>query len=421
VAAAFPLAENFADDDGNNWKERLVGDADPMNAGEGFVVRPHSSYTDGNTTYDLTYDEGTLNNGDITFPVVFNTTKNDSPNFLGNPYPSAISADDFINGNAMVDELYFWEHLTPPSPGLPGAYAMNFSMEDLSMYNLSGGIAAASDPSGIDTALNGFIATAQGFAIKANAAGTATFTNAMRRLSNNNTLRRPDTPKNRLWLTLENDEYELQNSTLIGFFEETTEGLDIGYDSRRLATTLSIFSETSTGEEFGIQARETFDPSIKIPVGFSSLLDIETRYRISLSNIEGDVLPNEKVFLYDNMLGLLTELTQQPYEFVAVKGTYKSRFTLVFEEESLAVAANTFEEVRLFPNPGQEKIIISAAGKQSIIGIKIYDLSGRMVMENDYTDLGSLRTVDISRLDSASYLIVVKGASGTQTLSFIKE
>jgi len=117
VATMFPLAENFMDDNKDNW---TCYNAGPIHVGEGYVVRPQSGYLDGNTTYDLVYDEGTLNNGDIPFNVVFNNDKNDSPNFLGNPYPSAINADDFIRTNSMIDEVYFWEHLTKPSNSLPG-------------------------------------------------------------------------------------------------------------------------------------------------------------------------------------------------------------------------------------------------------------------------------------------------------------
>ncbi|HAV54218.1 MAG TPA: hypothetical protein DCX41_04700, partial [Aequorivita sp.] len=92
-------------------------------------------------------------------------SRNSSPNVLANPYPSAIRAVDFINANSMVNEVYFWNPNTPPSSSLPGAYSMNFSMEDISMYNLSGGTYAPSDPT--QTPPSGYISTGQGFGIKA--------------------------------------------------------------------------------------------------------------------------------------------------------------------------------------------------------------------------------------------------------------
>ncbi len=181
VAAAFPGAENFADDNYDNWI--AYNNAGTIDPGEGYLVRPQAGYGQPGGVFNYTYDDGTLNNGIVNFTVLYNTpgtapeNKNASPNVLANPFPSAIFADDFIGANAMIDEVYFWEHLTPPSPGLPGAGSMNFSMEDISMYNLSGGVPAASDP-GTTTTPNGYISTGQGFGIKATAAGTATFNNS---------------------------------------------------------------------------------------------------------------------------------------------------------------------------------------------------------------------------------------------------
>ncbi len=244
VAAQFPSAENFADDNYDNW----VNFTGTVNPGEGYIARPQLNGSDGNRTYDMVFEQGTLNTGDVTFDVIYNTpgpTSNDnrnaSPNVLSNPYPSAISAIDFINANSMVNEVYFWNPNTPPSPSLPGAFTMNFSMEDISMYNLMGGTAAPSDIT--QTAPSGYISTGQGFGIKATAAGTATFNNAMRVTGNNNTAPRPLMDGNdRIWIQVRNDQYQMQNSTLIGFSSLTTSGIDPGYDTRRLANIVSLFT-----------------------------------------------------------------------------------------------------------------------------------------------------------------------------------
>jgi hypothetical protein len=204
---------------------------------------------------------------------------------LANPYASAIFAGDFISYNSMIDEVYFWEHITSPSTGLPGANAMNFSMEDISMYNLMGGNKAANDPVGT-TKPNGYIATSQGFGIKATAAGTATFTNRMRRTSNNNTLREAEDNTERLWLQISSPVYDLNATSLLGFTENATIGLDDGYDSRRLATVLSIYSHLEDGnQELGIQSREAFNENIKVPFGFSTMLDENVLYKISIADI----------------------------------------------------------------------------------------------------------------------------------------
>ena len=145
------------------------------------------------------------------------------------------------------------------------------------MYNLSGGVPAASDP-GTTTTPNGYISTGQGFGIKATAAGTATFTNSMRRTTNNNTLRDP-LNRDRVWISVNNARYDMQNTTLIAFTQNATPALDNGYDSRRLATVVSLYSHLEDGsEQLGIQSREAFESGVKIPLGFSTQIEAELEF-----------------------------------------------------------------------------------------------------------------------------------------------
>ncbi|RMA65785.1 T9SS type A sorting domain-containing protein [Ulvibacter antarcticus] len=420
VAAAFPNAENFADDNGDNWSQ-YTGIINPS---EGFLVWPQPNISSGNTSYNLTYSEGTLNNGDIEFPVVFNTTKNDSPNILANPYASAISAPDFINQNAMVDEVYFWEHLTTPNSSLPGYLNANFSMEDISMFNLMGGIAAASDPSGTDSEPNGFIATSQGFGIKATASGTALFTNSMRRLSNNNTLRFNDLEVNRIWLSVQNRTYNMQNTALIGFSEEATAGIDNGFDSRRLATIVSLYSHLEDGTgEFGIQSRENFSPNSYIPLGFSTQIEVDEGlpYIISIANIEGSALETSTVYLIDTYMGITTNLTESVYQFMAAAGTYNNRFILQFKPELLETSDANLNAISMYPNPASDLIEIRSPTNVWLLGADIYDTTGRLLMHSNLEEIGGYNTIDVSGLSSATYFVVLESSAGTITKQLIKE
>ncbi|MFT5751576.1 MAG: hypothetical protein ACI86L_001078, partial [Dokdonia sp.] len=167
--------------------------------GDGLVVYPQSSITDGGSSYGMVYTKGVLNNGTINYPIVYNGVKKNNFNLMGNPYPSAMNAIDFINANDMVNEVFFWEHITAPASTIPGYLTNNYSMNDISMYNLSGGTAATNG--GITP--NEFIASGQGFAIKAVEGGAvnAVFTNEMRETGNNDQYRNPE-QENRVWLSI---------------------------------------------------------------------------------------------------------------------------------------------------------------------------------------------------------------------------
>ncbi len=423
VALAFPGAENFADDNYDNWQQMNL--PDPLNPAEGFLVRPQSGYGQPGGVFNYTYGTGggTLNNGQYNFNVLYNTpgptaadNKNASPNVMANPFPCPIFADDLINANAMIQEVFFWEHLTPPSPSLPGAGSMNFSMEDISMYNLSGGVGAG-NPEIVATRPNGYISTGQGFGIKASASGTAVFNNSMRRTTNNNTLRNQD--KERIWLQIVDTEYQMGGATLLAFNENTTAGLDSGYDSRRLAKVVSVYTHLADGtQELGIQSREAFEPGIQVPVGYSTQLDANLSYKISIERLEGENLENATVYLIDNITGGIHNLSESAYAFSSDKGTFNNRFMLQFEmEDILGPGENSLSNVVIYPNPAQD-ILTIVSPNSFIQNVEIYDIRGRR-MEQPVPNNKNTCTMDVSSLETAMYFVKITTESGSITKKLI--
>jgi len=423
VAAAFPGAENFADDNYDNWVPYSGG----INVGEGYIVRPQSGYGQPGGIFNYTYNQGTLNNGVVNFNVIYNTpgplpadNKNASPNVLANPYASAMDADAFINANSMVDELYFWEHLTPPSSTLPGAGAMNFDMQDISMYNLIGGTPAANDP-GTSTTPNGIISTGQGFGIKANAAGTAVFNNSMRLTSGNTTLRNPASgERDRIWLKVVQPQNEVQSIALIGFTDEATSGLDSGFDSRCLATIVGLYSHLNDGsQQLGIQTREAFESGMRVPMGFSTQLTEALPYKISIENIDGQNIAASKVYLVDNETQSVTDLTTDSYSFVVSEGTYHNRFLLIFESPTILGTSNqSLDQLVVFPNPTNDVLNILSPNTM-IEKVTVYDIQGRVVATQAIG--ANTAHVDLSQLKTAMYLVSVETEAGTVTKRIVKQ
>jgi hypothetical protein len=414
-------ATNFSDDNGDFWNSY----SGVINPGEGYIVRPQSGYGDpANVNFYFTHDRGTLNNGDISRPVIYNGTNSPAgtPNILANPYPSAIDADDLLtqmvnNGN-FANELYFWEHLSPPSVIIPGEH-LKFDMDDVSIYNLSGGTQANNDPIG-DTEPNGVISTGQGFAIKATANATVTFTNAMRLTTGNSTLRAPEEDVDRLWLRVESDAYEVASNTMLAFNPSAGPGYDPGYDSDRLACSVSLYSHFEAGDkEMSIQTRGAFNQTMKIPFGFDTQIDEETAYTISMNKFDGVNLENRDVFLYDNVVALAVNLSEQDYQFMSARSINNRRFIIFFDQDSvLNVTNNSIDEIALYPNPAKDVINI-ASRSSALTGLKIYDISGKLVV-NLTLDNSLEHRLDISQLRSALYLVEVTTVDGVVVKRFIK-
>ncbi len=410
---------NFADDNGDFWNQFASG---PINVGEGYIVRPQTGYTDpANIAYNFTHSSGTLNNGVVSRTVFYNgaaSNPDGTPNVLANPYPSAISAADFITNNSLVNEVYFWEHLTPPSTTIPGAGSMNFSMDDISMYNLSGGTAAANDP-GTSTQPNGIISTSQGFGIKATTAGTVTFTNGMRRTTGNNTLRSSENV-DRIWLNLRNDKYDLGSNTLIAFNEAGTAQLDPGYDSERVATIISLYSQLESGnEELGIQTLGPLNEDKKVLLGFATQVDENNTYVISLSSREGPFIESTNVYLVDNFTNEVIDLTQEDYTFEGNLGNYPGRFTLVFKDETLGIDSLTTSGLVLYPNPTSGLINVASTASR-ILSAGIYDLHGRHIMTGHMDD-GRPVQIDVSVLTPGMYMIRLRTENGVVIRKFLKK
>ncbi|PQB04113.1 Ig-like domain-containing protein [Aureitalea marina] len=413
--SSVPGATNFADDNRNFWQHYTNG---PLNSGEAYLIFPQDNPSG---TVDLTFDRGTLNNGDVVVNKVYNgvgVNPNGTPNIYANPYASPISADDFLSANGLSN-VYFWEHITAPSSGIPGPYSNNYSMDDISIYNdVSGGLAAANDGGGT-TQPNGIISTAQGFGVLATSAGTVTFTNSMRRTSGNTTLRTQDLQLDRMWLRVSNDAYEypLGSNTLIAYSPEATDGLDAG-DTNRIDTSVSLYSLISgTNKALTIQSLEQFDQDDKISLGFSTLVEADLEYTIALTQVQGTQIGSRSIYLIDNLFGTVTDLTQEEYSFRSGASDQPGRFTVQFESQILSTAQIDLEAIGMYPNPTTGVLNI-ASPRTSINHVTIYDLQGREVKK--LTDSKNMLQLDLSDLNSMIYMVRIETTSGITTKKLIK-
>ncbi len=412
VANAFPGANNFADDNGDNWQQYNG----MMNVGEGYLMMPQTTPTIGSpASYDFEFDQGTLNNGVINFTLGYNGTQNASPNILGNPYASAIDAQAFFTANTMIDDVYFWEHLTPPS-NYPGYNPSNYDMGDISLYNETmGGVPAANG----GATPNRYIASGQGFGVKPSSGGMVEFNNAMRVTDNNNTYRNNEMEKDRVWVNVFNETYKLGSTALIGYSEVTTDGYDEGVDSKRLATPVSLYSELETGEQLVIQGREPFDIEDEVVLSFSTQIEEVQVYRISIHDLDGINMSEATVYLLDTKNGNLTNLSNEDYTFSSDAGTYQNRFRILYKGTVLNTSDNVLETISLFPNPADHVLNITSP-TISITSVEVYDIRGRMIQVVSF-DNQKTGVIDVSKFDSALYFISIYTPDGMVTKRFLKE
>ena len=416
VAAADPTAENWADDDGNNW----VNYSGAINPGEGYILLPQAAATvPDNAVYNFIYDDGTLNNGVITFDAGYNGSQNASANVTANPYASAIDAEAFIAANSAVtgNTIYFWNHINKPSASYAGYNEANYNMGDISMYVATVGGTAAANGGDAPTQ---YIASGQGFGFKAVAAGTVTYQNDQRVVGNNTGYKSFDASKVRVWLNVNNDTYKLGSQMLVAFMEGATADFENEFDAKRLSTPVSLFSTVATGEQLTIQAREAFDMSAQIQVGFRSQIEENQLFTISLADIElGTLATDVDVFIEDQVTGAVTNLSAGNYSFAADAGLDDDRFLVFFEEKVLSTDDNQINNLNVVPNPttGMVRVVAPSA---TIEAVEVRDIRGRLITNKTYTVTESVE-LDLTGLDTAIYFVKVFTTEGTIVKRVIKQ
>jgi hypothetical protein len=348
---------------------------DPSNLGGG------SAYALGTAT--LTYDgafTGLPNNGDVSVTGLTSNTYN----AVGNPYPSTISADAFINGNSTDGTLYFWRKT---NAGTGTAYAT---------YNLVGTTvtaAASGNGSGVP---DGTVAVGQGFIVKTGvAATTLDFTNAMRTTNNSAPFfkTRNTVERNRVWVNLTNTT-GVFSQMLVAYMTDATQGVDAGIDGKYINDSAIALNSFLNNEEFVIQGRSLpFDGSDVVPLAFKT--DLAGEYTIAIDHVDGLFSESQAVFLKDNSTGIETDLKAGAYAFTAAAGVDNARFSLKYQK-TLGINASVFNDnsVAVYKNKGTMHIKSSGS---TIDNVKIYDISGRLIFEKSKVNANDT-TIESSKL-----------------------
>ncbi|RYE18781.1 MAG: hypothetical protein EOP51_21230, partial [Sphingobacteriales bacterium] len=318
-----------------------------MNPAKGYIIRAPQTYSTNpalTQPYAATF-VGTPNNGTISIPISVGvlgaSTTNDKMNLIGNPYPSAVNANAFLNNpsNAAVigGTVYFWTHHTGPSAAFPnpfyGTFSLNYSPNGYASYNALGGTNTV--PSGFGgTPPNGYIAAGQGFFVKGLASGAAIFTNDMRASGNNSVFFRTsndaqesatEVESHRLWLNLADDN-DAFSQLLIGYATAATNGIDRSFDGERMNSEGTSFYSVHQDTNLEIQGRALpFDNADLIPLGYTS--PTEKVITIGIDHLDG-LFENNDVFLEDKLLGIISDLKISPYSFASAAGTFNDRFVL---------------------------------------------------------------------------------------------
>ena len=330
---------------------QYVGPFGNMSPGEGWTMKGPGT---GPITADQNYTFiGKPNNS--TTAVDISLTVNGGNDYLvGNPFPSALDANDFIADNPHIDgTLLFWEHWGG------GTHFLSQYQGGYAMYNLSGGTPAVSHPlvsqSGTGTKIpERYVPVGQGFFVVANTTGNIEFKNSQRNFVKEG--------GSSVFLIAENNGKAAQNNTTdvqpddtVYDLEDTRTKFRFGFDApsglhRQLLLTLDQnttydYDGGYDGEVSDIQGDDMTwvvedrnaiiqgAPNVLEQNIFPLYIQLDTSGDIEIS-LESEVFsndPNLHILLWDQLQNTMVQLRDTTFTINLPAGTYADRFAVIFK------------------------------------------------------------------------------------------
>lgn len=426
---------NQPDDDYSAWQH--VRSTGSLNPGEGFTMKGVAN-TNGNISLEQNYVlRGKPNNGDITLPI---TEGNDY--LVGNPYPSAIDAHEFIMDNAPTIDapgnttgtLYFWEHWGG------GSHVLQEYQGGYATYNLSGAVPAVAygtaDPdvdqsSLIGTKLPGrYIPVGQGFFVIGENTGTIRFKNSQRvfmtEATNASTFMRTNDAAAQSSQDIE--EYSdlrikirlkfksantYSRKILVTVDEHATINHDWGYDAVLYDNQSDDMYWLIEDSKYVIQGINQISPSTVLPLGVN--FETSGTQEIAIDQLE-NYPADAAIYLHDKDLDLYHDLKQGPYNFETPLGVYTDRFEVVFQaEDTLGIDDANVDDANVFVfyDSKSKNIMIKNSKSIAIESVNVYSMLGQsMYVMNEMTTSNILQ-IATKGYSTGTYIVKMETETGS--------
>lgn len=313
-------------------------------------------------------------------------------NLIGNPFPSYIDFDTFFTDNTAQFEA-----------GLNNAI-YGWTGSAYTVWNAATTLATPGN----------LIAPTQGFFVKTidNTTGTVTFNTSRRTNGATNDFSKSANKVNVAIAKLNLSSTTKTFTTDVYFIENQTRGLDSGYDAGAFSGNADgIYTnlvEDNSGAELAIQALPYNDfNNVLVPVTINSEADVTLT--ISLDKESLTLPSNTNVYFKDNLLNTTTLLNDTDYVFTPDNKLSKTgRFFIQFSSKALSTDDFAANEMLIYSN--QKSIIINGVLKTNT-NAKVFDIQGRMVLEQKLDSSIVSNVVNANVLNTGIYIVELGGVT----------
>ena len=468
VISAFWLYKFTNDPAGDYSSWQYTGPTGAISPGEGYTMKgpgTGSILDPQNYTY-----VGKPNNSTDTQEITFSIDAGNQY-LIGNPFPSALDANDFIMDNPHLDgTLHFWQHWgggTHVLAGYQGGYAT---------YTLAGGVPAVSHPSvdqtGSGTITPGrYIPVGQGFFTGATTTGTIVLNNSQRNFVK-------ETSGNSFFFFTGNQAENTTNSSVTA--NEYPESLDdshfdapdirqkfrIQFHSAQQYTRellLTVDKHSSLGydrmydgfnaggpeedmkwiitqEEAVIQAINKITHDLELPLRIVTTTN--GVIGINITDIENEDL-DISVFIKDALHNTYTDIKNDVFNINLEAGEYNNRFFVVFHKEEQentttrngttldtdneTVTATALEQpldkvaidLNLDYNAREKTITITNDQSALIQEVRLYTVLGQIIKRWSPNTNAQRLELPAQAVSTGAYLVQILTENGTRSKKLI--
>ena len=458
------------------WLYKFYGAADNYNAwididevssilpGEGFTMKGTKEGVSVLENQNYVF-EGLPNNGDITLELNKISGTGDVDRLIGNPYPSAMDATQFIldnlsiadggnntNGTIFNGAVYFWDHFGQENSHYLSGYVGGYATR-----NLTGGAIAISNDSRINDNLNSgtkvpgqYIAVNQGFFVStaldgfnnANATpiltvdgGDIVFKNSQRVFATENGLTslffksssKKKARKNAKMDVNETPTIRLMYDSPLGFHrqivvglkERTSNAFDLGYDAFMADVNEEDMYWTFDNNQFVIQGVNNFEESQELSLGLVVKQSGIAAIKIdALENVD----TNKPIYISDNLTGEVSEINNKPFEIYLEPGTYNDRFKLVFQKSNQLLKVEDVDNINnvfvYFDSEGSQLKIVNK-NNVYLSHVTLYNILGQSIIDFDIDSLNDT-SIPLS-VKTGAYIVKLETENGLLSKKIIIE
>ena len=368
----------------DSWDYMLAGETATFSAGTGYSVKRSSA---GDVSFT-----GTLNVDNAGVDVVLSSTGNRF-NLLGNPYTSHIASATFLANEGAVSEtqtLWVWNQGSGS-----GAYEVKTLGEAM------------------------VIAPAQGFFVKANAAGgTFNFTES-NQASSGGTFQRTDT-RPEIYLTISN-----QTDARIAkvyYIDDMTTGFDVGYEGELfngVSNPLAIYTHLvadSEGKNYQVQSLPPNNyENMIVPVGINAVSGSDITIDASTNNFPSGI----NIYLEDKQDNSFTLLeADSNFSFTPENNLDGiGRFYIHTTTSSLSTDDFGFNNTLSIYTSSRENLRVVGV-QNGTANIQLYNILGKEVLKDSFEGNG-MNDIALPILNSGVYIVKIATETGTTNKKII--